>query len=323
MKLGNPKSILVITTLLLVVYSGFGFSLPHFTVAEIPENYVDVVSYSKGFIAITNEGRIDWISEKGDITQTRRIEGETVSNLIANGQQVIASGIRGQIFCIENDETIKKVACNTTKEVNCMVQFRNKIIAGCNNGELQIGDSKTQFETIHLDLNGNIVSLSSENSVCYGVTDEGEIIHSTDGQSWTIFNFNEIYKGYYKTCSFKKVLSTPKQITVLGINKDGFPVLFFSSKGNVWTERPLIYSDEEGFNTQLTDIPNDIYFDAAKDQFILLCSDGKLMTIPSCSHCQKLYKISDEKLNSISGSENDIILVGDNNYIKIINGDLL
>jgi hypothetical protein len=101
------------------------------------------------------------------------------------------------------------------------------------------------------------------------------------------------------------------------------PVLIFSSAGNVWSERPLTFNDEQGFNAQLSEIPNDIYYDSLNDQFILLCTNGMIMTIPSCSHCNKLYKVTDKNLRGISGNEHALILVGDDNFIMTINADNL
>jgi hypothetical protein len=168
-------------------------------------------------------------------------------------------------------------------------------------------------------LKGNIVSLSSGINDCWGVTDQGEIISSKDGLNWTIFDFNSVYKGYYETCKFIKVETTPNQIAVLGINDEGLPVLFFSSKGNVWTERSLLFTNEEGVPEMLNEIPTDIFYDENNDQFILSDKQGGIMTIPSCSHCQKRYKISNEKLNAIAGNNLKIIIVGENNLKKIIN----
>lgn len=324
MKRGNPISILILTCLLLVVCSGFGFSsFPDVTCKEIQSSYSGVVSQAKGFVAITNDGRIDWISENGKVIRTKKIDGEKFNSVLINNKQVIVSGVQGTLFYFENDTTFQKINIGTSQTINCLAQFKNQIIAGYDDGELRIGKSGESFKNVRLDLKGNIVSLSSGALECYGVTDQGEIIHTNDGLNWTIFDFNKVYDGYYKACTFIKVLSTTSQIAVIGKNGDGLPVMYFSSKGNVWAERPLLYTDEEGFKAYLNDIPEDIYYDSLKDQFILLCSVGKLMTIPSCSHCQKLYEISENILHAISGNELNIIIVGDKNYIRIINTEIL
>lgn len=324
MKRGNPISILILASLLLVVCSGFGFSsFPNIESQEIQSSYSGVASQANRFVAITNDGRIDWISEKGTVIQTKRIEGEAFKSVLITNQQVIVAGARGSLFYSENDTAFQKIDASITQTINCLALFKNQIVAGCDNGELLIGNSGESFKNVRLNLKGNIVSLCSGALECYGVTDRGEIIHTNDGSNWAIFDFNKVYDGYYKACSFIKVLTTASQIAVIGKNVDGLPVLFFSSKGNVWSERPLIYTDENGFNAQLSDIPDDIYFDFNRDQFVLLFPGGKLMTIPSCSHCQKIYEISENKCNAISGNEHSIIVVGENDYIKIINTDNL
>jgi hypothetical protein len=324
MKRENPKSILILAGLLLAVCSGFGFSpFPEPFLGKIPGSYFNVVSQADWFIAITNDGRIDWISDNGTVIKTKSIEGEEFQTALINNQQLIVAGVQGSIFYFEKDADFQLIESGTTQTINCLAQFKNQIIAGYDNGELQIGNPGEPFKNIRLAVKGNIVSISSNALNCYGVTNRGEIIHTNDGLNWTIFDFNKVYDGYYNACSFEKVLVTPNQIAVIGKNVDGAPVLFFSSAGNVWSERTLTYTDEQGFNAKLSEIPNDIYYDSLKDQFILLCSNGIIMTIPSCSHCNKLYKITDKNLRGISGNEHAVILVGDNNFIKIINTDTL
>jgi len=324
MKRENPKSILILTGSLLAVCIGFGFSsFSELNFGKIPGSYSNVFSQSDGFIAITNDGRIDWISDNGTVIKTKSLKGEEFQTALLNDEQLIVAGVQGSLFYFQNDAAFQKIESATTQTINCLAQFKNQIIAGYDNGELRIVNPGEPFKSIKLSLKGNIVSISSNTSVCYGVTDEGEIIHTSDGLNWTIFDFNEVYDGYYKACSFEKVLVTPKQIAVIGKNVDGLPVLFFSSVGNVWSERPLNYSDEQGFNAQLGEIPNDIYYDSLNDQFILICTHGMIMTIPSCSHCNKIYKITDKNLRGISGNEHALILVGDDNFIMTINADTL
>jgi len=317
MKVRNPKSILILTVLLLAVCCGFGFSsFSEPNSGKNPGSYFDVVSQTEGFIAITNDGRIDWISDNGAVIKKKSLKGEEFQSVMMNNQQLIIAGAQGSMFYFEKDTVFQKIESGTTRNINCLAEFKNQIIAGNDDGELLIGNSGEPFKSIQLSLKGNIVSLSSNALNCYGVTDEGEIIQTSDGLNWTIFDFNEVYDGYYKACSFEKVLVTPKQIAVIGKNVDGSPVLLFSSKGGVWSERSLIYTNEDGLNAQLTEIPNDIYYDSLKDQFILLCSNGMIMTIPSCS-------ITDKNLRGISGNEHALILVGDDNFIKTINANNL
>ncbi len=319
----NPKSLLLLAILLFAGHHGFGFtSFPYFQDQESREEYVDVACQGNVFVAITENGRIDWISEEGVVIQTRELE-EKLTSIHASDQQLIVSGSLGSLFYVEKDASFRKIDCVTTCTINCLTSFKNHIIAGGNNGELRIGNSKNSFECIRLALKGNIVSLSSGNSDCFGVTDQGEIIHTTDGKIWDIFDFNKIYNGYYKACTFSKILVTQNQIAVIGKTTESSPVLYFSSKGKVWTQRLLTYTGEGGFHAETKDVPSDIYYDSSRDQFVLLFPKGNIMTIPSCAQCHELFEISENKLNSISGNERTIMLAGDNKYFRIIHAEFL
>lgn len=324
MKQVNLKPILFVASLILVNSFGFGFfSSQNSKNQPVGVSYTDVEPFADGFIALTNNGQIDWISENEKVTQTKNFDKEAFKALVVNNQQLIILGFNGQIFYVENDLSIHEIENLSSSSIQCITLFKNKIIAGCEHGELFVGDDVSTLKKLKLELKGSIVSLSSGIKDCYGVTDHGEIIHTIDGLNWTVFDFNSVYKGFYKACAFIKVEVAPKQIAVIGINEDNHPVLLFSSKGNVWTERILDYTDENGAHHLLSDIPTDIFYNTANDQFILTLANGRLITLPSCSHCQKYYKISNEDFNAIAANLSKIMIVGSNKYIKIINADAL
>jgi hypothetical protein len=283
------------------------------------EGYQAVTSYDNGFIAAGSDGRIDWISDSGKITKSEKFPGEEFNSLLSFNQIVIAAGSKGSILISFNKGLFKKVKSGTDKNINSLTLFKEKIIAAADHGEILIGDEKGLFKKIQLALRGNIVSISAEKSGCFGVTDEGEIIHTADGINWDIFDFNKFYDGYYKPCKFTSVLVTENQIAAAGVQNDGLPVLILSTRGKVWTERPLSYTDDHGMISFLKDIPYDIFYDLAINQFILVCSKGKLMTIPSCSHCNELIAFSTEDLKGISANGKKVIIVGENFFFKLIN----
>lgn len=314
-KSGNPKPILLIASFLLVFGFSFGFSPTQIENASVVEiSYTDVVAYGDGFIAITNNGRIDWISYNGDVTKTKSFDGESFKRILINNLQLVILDVHGQILLFENDSSFHKIENQSQTIINCITLFKNRIIAGCDKGELCVENTDNSFKSIQLELKGSIISLSSGINDCWGVTDQGEIIHSNDGINWAIFDFNTLYKGFYKSCSFSKVLLASDQIAVVGRNEDGSPALFFSSKGNVWTERSLLFTDENGVMEMLKDAPNDIFYDHVNDQFILCGSEGQMLTVTSCSHCQRSHKIYNRKLNAIAGNNQKIVLVGESDF---------
>jgi hypothetical protein len=280
--------------------------------------YNALINVGDGFIAAGSDGRIDWFSASGNVTKSEKYPDEQLNCLLGNDQLMVAAGDKGTILFSSNKETLRKVNSGTDKNIHSLLIFNDMILVGSDLGELLIGDVKGVFRKIQLTIKGNIVSLSTNNVVCYGVTDQGEIIHSNDGINWTLLDINELYKGYYKPCHFSCVLVTDNRIAVAGKHDDGTPALLFSSQGNVWTERILNYTDDQGISAMLEDVPYDLLYNSAEDQFLLSCSKGKVMIIPACSHCNKLYEYTTADLKGIAGNENTLMVAGDNYYSKVI-----
>ncbi len=282
------------------------------------EGYRTVIRYEDGFIAGGSGGRIDWISVSGITVKSEKFPGESFNCLLTDDNKVIAAGNNGTILISSDKGIFRKADSGTKKNINSLALFKGIIIAGADQGEIISGDGKGTFRKTLLNLKGNIVSVSARESDCYGVTNEGEIIHTTDGINWNIFDFNQAYSGYYKPCCFTKILATENRIAVAGIRNDGSPVFMLSSQGKVWTEKLLNYNDEQGLPGLLEESPNDMFYDNAGDQFFLVCSNGKLMKLPSCSQCNKLAVISEEDLEGISFKKNTIMIVGENFFIKAL-----
>jgi len=288
---------------------------------SVSPGYKSIIRYKEGFIATGSEGKIDWISVSGKITKSEKMVGENFNSLLTNKEDIIVGGDHGTIMISSDKEKFRMLRSGTDKKINSLALFQGIILAGTNEGEILSGDEKGSFNKIYPAVKGNIVSLSARESDCYGVTDEGEIIHTTDGVNWDVFDFNEVYAGYYKPCTFTSILATEKRIAVAGINEDETPVMMFSNQGNVWTDRALKYSDEQGIQNLLTEKPNNIFYDDSNDLFYLACNNGKLMKIPSCSHCNKMVLVSEKNLAGISGNSHALVIVGENFYVQVINPD--
>jgi len=73
--------------------------------------------------------------------------------------------------------------------------------------------------------------------------------------------------------------------------------MFYSSRATVWTPRNLVYNPiTRAFRHFWKDIPNDIYYDLTQDQYMLVCDNGKVMTLPSCFALQQASEVSTENL---------------------------
>lgn len=283
------------------------------------EGYRAVIAYQDGFLAAGSDGRIDWISGSGQITRSERYPEVVFNALLVYNQTLIAAGDHGTILVSTGDGILKKIDSGTSKNINSLTMFREIVIAGADGGNIVWGDLNGPFHVTSLQVNGDVVSVSAGATACFGVTDEGEIIKSDNGINWDIFDFNSVYSDYYGTCSFIKVLATENKIAVTGINGDGSPVLFFSHLGGVWTERHLSYTDDKGATGFLTGAPNDIFFDKPGDQFFLICNEGQMMLLPSCTQCNELKVVTAVDLRGIAGNENTILIAGEHFYFETLN----
>jgi len=293
--------------------------LPAYTVNQ--PGYNSVTGYNDMFLAAGSGGRIDWITFSGRVIRTESFPGEVLNSIISDNKNIIAAGEKGILRISLDGKSFVKAESGTNADINSVIIFRSAIIAGADKGRILRGDPGGSFSALDLNLKGNIVSLSARLTDCYGVTDAGEIIHSIDGVNWDIFDFNQVYKGYYKPCSFTSVLVTLNRIAVAGKQDDGSPVVAFSNQGNVWTERILNYADEQGFRELITEIPNSILYDETGDQYILACNNGTLILLPECSQCNKVTKVSDVDLRGLFFNASKMMIVGDNYFTRIMNID--
>jgi hypothetical protein len=283
-----------------------------------PKGYNAAVAYADGFVVAGSEGRIDRISKSGAVVKSEKFAGVEFNALVLHDQTIVAAGEKGTLLVSSNNGEFKPIDSGTDKAIHTLVFFSDKIIAGTDQGEIVVGTEKGTFRKIPLALKGNIVSLSANASECYGVTDAGEIIRSKDGIQWTITDFNAQYAGYYKPCAFTRVLTTDDRIAITGKREDGAPVLFFSTQGNVWTERKLDYTDDDRQMSSPTEVLNDIYYYYPEDIYFLACDKGQMMQIPTCSHCNKLIPIGTDDLRCMAFNGNVLLFAGSNYSIKAV-----
>ncbi|MGA2406348.1 MAG: hypothetical protein ABSF81_06310 [Bacteroidales bacterium] len=282
------------------------------------KGYRDIIFCYGKFLAVGNDGKIDYINSSGERAQVANAYKNTLNCVISSDQIVVAAGDNGIILFSSDRQVFTKVESGTDKNINGMAFRNDLLIAGADKGTILISKNGKTWNSRHLEIRGNIVSVSANDSYWIGITDKGEIIRSYDGLNWEIKDYNKEYSGYNKACIFKKVLLTNNWIVIIGSHNDGLPAVLFSSLGNVWTERLLIYHDDQGIIRSLTNKPNGITYDPAGDQFILACDNGVLFSLPSCTKCNTLSTVSDKDLNAIICTEDFLISVGEGFSVNII-----
>ena len=135
-----------------------------------------------------------------------------------------------------------------------------------------------------LPVQGHLRGLAASGDVLWAVTDAGEILHGNSTSRWNVLDFNAQYKGYYPSMTFWAVAVGGGSIVVAGTDPGGTPAVFTSSRGAVWNERTLDYS-EAGSTFTFSALPMALSYDPAQDRFYLLGSGGEELALPGCSHC--------------------------------------
>ena len=130
----------------------------------------------------------------------------------------------------------------------------------------------------------------------------GIILKTTDFNSFTSFDFNQAYTGYYEHTSFNAICSSDNSIFITGIYDNGLPAVFTSAVGNIWSERTLTYI-YSGETLSLEHQPLSMAYDARMDRFVLGCTDGYLFYLPGCSHCNAIESKTHSDITAVAFNE--------------------
>jgi hypothetical protein len=279
--------------------------------------YYDIVRFQEKYIAVGTSGRIDCITLSGEkkfLDTTCRFD---LNCAYANDRIFLAAGNKGNILSSLDGKIFSPESSGTKKDIHTITSRSGIFIAGADSGTILRSVDGIFWRNIQIKVRGNIVSLSANNSIFIGVSDAGEIIKSIDGMKWEIQDYNKEFSGYYPYSKFRKIVAGLNNIVIIGIHSDGSPSILYSVLGNVWTERPPIYQDEQGVFRDLNSTPNGIAYDTDRDQFIIACDNGELLTLPPCAQCNKWAKVSDNNFYANIYLENHLLIVGEEYFVLI------
>ena len=153
--------------------------------------------------------------------------------------------------------------------------------------------------------------------VRWAVTEAGEILRSPDGETWTTFDFNAQYAGFYPRMRWRAVAAGGGSVMVAGLDADGHLGVFVSSRGTVWSPRSLDYK-EDGVQRVLDVVPTSLSYDPIRDSFFLCGSQGTLFEMPGCSHCNRLTRYPVDTLYSRTPSGFDALLRGSGGFEQVV-----
>lgn len=167
-----------------------------------------------------------------------------------------------------------------------------------------------------MPVQGRLCDLAMDGNTLWAVTDTGEILHGDDASGWTVLDFNAQYAGYYPRISFRAVAAGGGSVMVAGIRPDGMPAAFTSSRGTVWSERTLDYS-EQGMPCVFSAEVTDLSYDPRQDRFYLLGRGGMQLALPGCSHCNSLARYPVDTLYARIPSDAGALLLGSDGFRRM------
>ena len=285
----------------------------------INENaYREIVFFQNRIIAVGNGGRIDIIDKSGEKIPVSGSGSYNYNCAVTVDDLLIVAGDNGTIMYALNDLRFTKTESGTDYNIHSITVKSGLLVAGADKGSILISKNGKTWSMLQTQAAGNIISVAANDSFFIGISDKGEILKSVDGMNWQVTDYNKVYKGYNKYCNFRKITASKSSIAIIGTYEDGSPSVIFSSLGNVWTERLLIYDDEKGITRYLESKPNDVTYDQDRDQFILACDNGELFSLPGCTKCNTYAKISSLDLYAIIYGGNYLVVTGDGYYVSVI-----
>ncbi|MDR0977313.1 MAG: hypothetical protein LBL78_06135 [Prevotellaceae bacterium] len=299
---------------LVLLISGWFSILP----AQAAGEYRSLIAYADGFAGV-GATHIDRLSPEGRVVQSAPLPDAAALTCLAadaSASAVLAAGgKRGTLYvCTDTTWAFRPLDTGIRDDIRALAFYQGVLIAAAGSNLLLL-DGDGVLGGLQLPVRGNVVALSATAAACYGVTDAGEIVHTTDGTRWTTLDFNATYRGYYPPCTFTDVCATRQRTAVAGTTRDGKPVVYFSEQGTVWYERELTYPDEVAAATLLASRPNVLTYDFLRDIFILGCDDGRVMYLPSCSHCNECYLLPGApRVTGIAVNRGRVMIVGTDGF---------
>ena len=178
---------------------------------------------------------------------------------------------------------------------------------------LELDQDGSIFTRITLPVKGRLCDLAVSGNTLWAVTDAGEILHGSGASGWTVFDFNTQYAGYYPQMSFRAVAAGEGSVMVAGMRPDGTSAAYTSSRGTVWNERTLDYT-EDGMPFMFSAEVTGLNYDPMQDRFYLLGTGGAQLALPSCSHCNNLKRYPVDTLFARIPAGDGALLLGSDGF---------
>ena len=271
------------------------------------------------FAAAGESGKIDFYSPEGKLEKTVELPSAAAVNdvyVFRNSLVAAADGLLA--FYTEGILSILPIDGNAVS----LTVFKDRLVVGVNSAKgaqvLCLDSIDAVPRVLLLAVKGELTALSASLESLCGVTSRGEILRTSDLDSWTVLDFNKEYSGFYPEMSFLDIEMGLENIAVAGVSDTGAPAMFISSKGTVWSYRELSYSSSRG-PLLLEAEPLSVIYDYLADQYLLLCRGGVIFYVPACAHCNKFQRLNANELNSLAFTyQGDYFVVGSDDFCALV-----
>lgn len=291
---------------------------------ELLPGYTGAVRAKEGFLAVGTGGRLDAISEDGTVTQLDSGTDADLTAVWTDGDFWFVSGTKGTLLISRNGRTFAPVKLDTEADVCGAVRFDGEFYAATADGVILFSPDMARWSVEEEYPFGFTQFVSMDYGMAI-INDRTDVLFTIDGMNWEHQNFNEVYDGLYPKYVFTRLVGAGQTFFVLGYEQDDprLPLVMFTETGEVWMQKA--FNEIDGVSPEPEDAwrVNDLEF--SQDQILSACTEGRLLTIPECSVCNKSFDVEGAKtLTGIVLSEaGNVLVVGEDFFSRVIDGTTL
>ena len=292
-------------------------------VAVGPDGYRDAAAYGDGFLAVGTQGRIDYISSDGAVENRDSGTTATLSGIYVDDGYVMISAEDGTVVCSQDGVTYSINPVGTERLLGITV-FDNQAYAVSDQGTIYTSLDLVEWNEIRIPDVDSATGIASDDSCVVVISEDTDIVTSTDGQNWAHQNYNEKYQGLSNTYGFRRAAGAGGTFFILGyyLDNPNMPAVLYSEDGEVIMEKALMEINGETPTGDSPIVLNDLGVDV--DQLYAPCDDGSVLTITSCAVCNEMQQIAGApRLTCIALTEQSVLVAGDDFYYSILDGDVL
>ena len=275
--------------------------------------YVDVAPFAGGFAVLDSAGVVRLCSEDGVSGDTLAFSpgGGKALSLASVQDALVAAGDSALVCLLDGRYTDMRYPGG---RIAGICGFRGAVAAVSTDGTVYFWDSPFSVpKRVPFVAKGLPVGISGGSELCCALTDSSELVIVDASLHAEVFGFNENYSAYYGSVELTCAAAGAGSLCAAGTDASGEPVAYVSSKGKVWSERPLEYT-LGGRPHVLRALPVAAAYNAYSDEFVLVCDDGTLFHLPACSHCNYPEFPSSGRLARIAFNGERYLAVGDSLY---------